>query len=165
MLRGSLPESPKHILIPAANPKQSRYAVAVAEAMAGTGSTIELLHIVRHERDAEDSARELMGGIFGEEMADLPSVYTERRRIEVKVRTVVSTHVIPSIVEASQLADLVILGSARETWLQRRSFTSLHTTVAQRYDGPLMLVKLRTGRARFATQQVIDFFLSKEPEA
>ena len=106
-----------------------------------------------------------MGGIFGEEMADLPSVYTERRRIEVKVRTVVSTHVIPSIVEAAQLADLVILGSAKENWLQRKSFTALHTTVADRYDGPLLLVKLRTGRAQFATQQVVDFFLSKEPEA
>ena len=165
VLRGTLPEAPKHILIPAANPKQSRYAVAVAEAMAGPGSVIELLHIVRHERDAESSSRELMGGIFGEEMADLPSVYTERRRIEVKVRTVVSTHVIPSIVEAAQLADLVILGSAKENWLQRKSFTALHTTVADRYDGPLLLVKLRTGRAQFATQQVVDFFLSKEPEA
>ena len=106
-----------------------------------------------------------MAGIFGEDMADLPSVYTERKRIEVTVRTQVSTHVIPSIIEASSLADLVILGAAKETWLQRRSFSTLHTTVASRYDGPLLLVKLRSGRARFATQQVVDFFLSREPEA
>lgn len=165
VLRGEIPETPKHIIIPAANPRQSRYAVAVAEAVAGTGSKIELLHIVRHQRDAESSQRTLMAGIFGEDMADLPSVYTERKRIEVTVRTQVSTHVIPSIIEASSLADLVILGAAKETWLQRRSFSTLHTTIASRYDGPLLLVKLRSGRARFATQQVVDFFLSREPEA
>ena len=165
VLRGDLPEDPKHIVIPAANPKQSRYAVAVAEAVATPGSRIELLHIVRHEKDAEAAQSTLMGGIFGEEMADLTSVYTERKRIEVSVRTIVSTHVIPSIIEATSLADLVILGSAKETWLQRRSFTALHTAVASRYDGPLLLVKLRSGRARFATQQVVDFFLSREPEA
>ncbi|MDG2291558.1 MAG: amino acid permease [Phycisphaerales bacterium] len=165
VLRGTLPDAPKKIMIPAANPKQSKYAVAVAEALAGPGSVIELVHIVRNERDAESSKRALMGSMFGEEMADLPSVYTERKRIEVTVRTVVSTHVIPAIVEAIQLADMVILGAARETWWQRRSFTALHAAVAKRYDGPLLLVKLRTGVARFATQQVVDFFMSKEPEA
>ena len=165
VLRGDLPEDPKHIVIPAANPKQSRYAVAVAEAVASPGSRIELLHIVRHEKDAESSQSALMAGIFGEEMADRTSVATQRKRIEVSVRTIVSTHVIPSIIEATSLADLVVLGSAKETWLQRKSFTALHTTVASRYDGPLLLVKLRSGRARFATQQVVDFFLSREPEA
>ena len=98
-------------------------------------------------------------------MADLRSIYTPRRRIEVRLRTEVSSHVIPCIVEAASLADLVILGAARETWLQRRSFTALHAAVAQRCDSALLLVKLRSGKARFATQQVIDFFLSKEPEA
>lgn len=165
VLRGQLPETPGTILIPAANPKQSMYAVAVAEAVAGPGTKIELLHIVRHESEAEESKQKLLGAMFGEDMADLPSVYTERRRIEVTVRVDVSTHVIPSIIEAATLADLVILGAAKETWLQRRTFTSLHTSVASRYDGPLLLVKLRSGRARFTTQQVIDFFLSKEPEA
>lgn len=165
VLRGLLPESPKRIVIPAANPRQSKYAVAVAEAVAEPGTVIELLHIVRNQRDAESSKRALMGEMFGEDMADLPSVYTERRRIEVTVRTEASTHVIPAIVEAVQFADMVILGAARETWWQRRSFTALHSAVAQRYDGPLLLVKLRTGVARFATQQVVDFFLSKEPEA
>ena len=106
-----------------------------------------------------------MGAMFGEDMADLRSVYTPRRRIEVRLRTEVSNHVIPSIVEAASLADLVILGAAKETWLQRRSFTALHAAVANRCEGTLMLVKLRSGKARFATQQVVDFFLSKEPEA
>jgi amino acid transporter/nucleotide-binding universal stress UspA family protein len=165
VLRGQLPETPGTILVPAANPKQSMYAVAVAEAVAGPGTKIELLHIVRHESEAEESKQKLLGAMFGEDMADLPSVYTERRRIEVTVRVDVSTHVIPSIIEAANLADLVILGAAKETWLQRRTFNALHTSVASRYDGPLLLVKLRSGRARFTTQQVIDFFLSKEPEA
>jgi len=165
VLRGDLPDEPRDILVPAANPRQALYALAVAEAVAVQGTVIELLHVVQNQAEAEESATALMGAMFGEDMADLRSIYTPRRRIEVRLRTEVSSHVIPCIVEAASLADLVILGAARETWLQRRSFTALHAAVAQRCDSALLLVKLRSGKARFATQQVIDFFLSKEPEA
>ena len=74
------------------------------------------------------------------------------------------TKLLGTIVEAARASDLVIVGAAADSWRHRRSFTAIHRSVAAAWDGPLVLVKMHTGRAVFAAQQVIDFMTSKEPE-
>ena len=163
VLRGEAPETPERILIPVANPKQAQFAIHVAESLAGPSTWIELLRVLRSD-EKEDKVREdLRSGIFNISDPDEP-VRSPNLGLPIDLRFESSSDVVGSIVNAAQAADLLIIGAAAETWRQRRSFTALHRGVATAWDGPLLLVKLRSGRARFATQQVIDFMTSKEPE-
>ena len=163
VLRGSVPEMPERILIPAANPRQAQFAIQVAESVAGPGTWIEILRILRSDEKEERIRSELRSEIFSidDESAPLRSPHLG---LPIDLRMEQSSDVVGTIVEAAKASDLLIIGAAAESWKQRRSFTAIHRGVAAAWDGPLVLVKLRSGRARFTTQQVIDFMTSREPE-
>ncbi|MBG80367.1 MAG: cationic amino acid transporter [Phycisphaerae bacterium] len=163
VLRGKVPESPERILIPAANPRQAQFAIHVAEALAGSSTWIELLRVLRPDEDEDEVRAELRSGVFGIDDSDSP-VRTPVLGLPVDLRLEQSADVVGTIVEAAKASDLVIVGAAGDSWRHRRSFTAIHRSVAANWDGPLVLVKLHTGRAMFAAQQVIDFMTSREPE-
>ena len=163
VVRGQVPPTPQRILIPVANPKQAQFAIHVAESLAGPSTWIELLRVLRSDEKEERVRNDLRSGIFGLSDPEEP-VRSPNLGLPIDLRFESSSDVVGSIVNAAQAADLLIIGAAAETWRQRRSFTALHRGVAAAWNGPLLLVKLRSGRARFATQQVIDFMTSKEPE-
>lgn len=160
VLRGTLPSDPKRILIPCANPDQVRYSVQVAEMIAGSETVIELLRIMRPNTEDEFTDEELLAEIFGD--ATVVNS-TPIRNLKIEITRKSERGIVVPISEAAKKADVLILGAASETWLTRRSFTHLHFAVASQYDGPLLMVKMKTGRAKFALQKVIDFFLSREP--
>ena len=105
----------------------------------------------------------LRSQIFGNEDID-DALRTQQLGLPVDIRIERSADVVGTVVSAARAADIVILGAAAETWRHRRAFTALHRGVAAGWDGPLLLVKIRSGIARFTTQQVIDFMTSREPE-
>ncbi len=160
VLRGTIPDDPKRILIPCANPTQVRYSVRVAEMIAGPETVIELLRIVRPNTEDEFNDEELLNEIFGD---DEVTNRTPLRDLPIEITRKQERGIVVPISEAAQKADLLILGAAAETWLTRRSFTHLHFAIASQYDGPMLMVKMKTGRAKFALQKVIDFLLSREP--
>ncbi|MEE2907651.1 MAG: amino acid permease [Planctomycetota bacterium] len=163
VLRGEVPETPERILIPAANPRQAQFAIHVAEAVAGPSTWIELLRILRTDEKEERIRSDLRSEIFGLD-DDAAPLRSPNLGLPVDFRLERSSDVVGTIVEAAKAADLLIIGAAAESWKQRRSFTAIHRAVAAAWDGPLLLVKLRSGRALFTTQQVIDFMTSREPE-
>jgi hypothetical protein len=162
VLRGELPETPRHILVPVVNPRQGRFSVAVAEAVGGDATTIQVLHVVRTKAEADGAGERVMEAMFG-----TPELQTRTggRGLTVKMDVVVDASALRAIFEKSEAADLLIIGSATETWLKRTSFTRFHFDLARLYTGPLLLAKLHTGAAKFATQRAVEFFVSKEPEA
>ncbi|MHC5001835.1 MAG: amino acid permease [Planctomycetota bacterium] len=160
VIRGSIPASPARVVVPVANPRQGRFAVEVAEAVAGPSTVIELVHVLRDEAAAEARGAAVMGEIFGEAGLEAAS---PRRGLPVRLRAMGATDVVAAVVEAAEGADLVITGASAETWLHRHAFTHFHYELARRYDGPMLLVKLRTGLAKFASQRTIEFFRSSEP--
>ena len=151
VLRGRLVASPDKILIPIANPKQGRYSLAVAEAVAGPETSIHLMTVVRDAGQLE-SARSRMA-----EQLQLGSVAgrwrSPERALTVDLDVVISPHIEDTIIKATTEHDLVIVGASKESWLHRHVFTSFHTNLARHYAGPLLLVKMRSGKAKFATQQ------------
>jgi amino acid transporter len=162
VLRGELPESPQRILVPIVNPRQGRFSVAVAEAVAGAAAAIQVLTVVRTKTEADGAGQRVMEAMFG--TPDLQAV-TAHRGLPVTMDVVVDASALRAIFAASEAADLLIIGAAAETWSKRRSFTPFHFDLARLYTGPLLLAKLHTGAAKFATQRAVEFFVSKEPEA
>ena len=73
-----------------------------------------------------------------------------------------SDGIVSGILEAASGADLLVLG-ASDTGLSRRAFTQLHYRIAERRPGPLLLVRMHSGAAKFAAQRTIDFLVSKDP--
>ena len=164
VLRGEVPKMPERILIPAANPRQAQFAIHVAESVAGPSTWIELLRVLRSGEDEETVREAMRAEVFDINDGDTP-VRSPNVGLPVDLRLEESADVVGTIVDAAKASDLVIVGAAAETWRHRRSFTAIHRSVAAAWDGPLLLVKLHSGRARFATQQVIDFMTSREPES
>jgi nucleotide-binding universal stress UspA family protein len=161
MLRGTLPSDPKRIVIPMVNPRQGKFAIEVAEAVAGDDTAIELLHVGRKEAATQQSAAAIMQEIFGSD--DLNNV-TSRRQLDVTMRSLVGSNVVRAIVDAAGDADLVIVGGTAETWWKRQAFTPFHANLASLFDGPMLLVRRRSGAACFASQLTVEFFASREPE-
>lgn len=161
MLRGSLPTDPMRIVIPIVNPRQGRFAIDVAEAVAGEATAIELIHVVRDAAGGTGSAAAIMQEIF-----DSPSLgnVTSRRGLSVTMRLLNNSDVTGAIATAAAGADLVIVGGTAETWWKRQAFTPFHAQLAGLFTGPMLLVRRRSGAARFASQLTVEFFASKEPE-
>jgi hypothetical protein len=162
VLRGELPETPRRILVPVVNPRQGRFSVSVAEAVGDESTTIEVLQVVRTKAEADGAGERLMEAMFG---APESGSEAEPPNVPVEVEVVVDASALRAIAKRSEAADLLIIGSATETWWKRTSFTRFHFDLARLYTGPLLLAKLRTGAAKFATQRAVEFFVSKEPEA
>jgi nucleotide-binding universal stress UspA family protein len=162
VLRGELPEAPQRILVPVVYPRQGRFSVSVAEAVGGESTAIQVLHVVRTKAEAAGAGQRVMEAMFG---APELQARTERRGLPVEMDVVVDASALRAINEKAEAADLLIIGSATETWWKRTSFTRFHFDLARLYTGPLLLAKLRTGAAKFAAQRAVEFFVSKEPEA
>ncbi len=161
MLRGSLPTDPKRIVIPIVNPRQGRFAIEVAEAVAGENTVIDLIHVGREQSAVVASAGAVMQEIF--DSAQIETT-TRRRGLKVMMQPLVSVEVIKTIAQAADGADLIIIGGTAETWWKRQAFTPFHAQLASLFDGPMLLVRRRSGAAKFASQLTVEFFASKEPE-
>jgi amino acid transporter len=162
VLRGELPETPRRIVVPVVNPRQGRFSVAVAEAVGDESTAIQVLHVVRTKAEADGAGERVMEAMFG---APELQTRTAGRGLPVAMDVVIDASALRAINEKAEAADLLIIGSATETWWKRTSFTRFHFDLARLYTGPLLLAKLRTGAAKFATQRAVEFFVSKEPEA
>lgn len=160
VLRGELPAAPKRIVIPVANPRQGRFAVTVAEDLAAEGGAIELLHVARSGEDPDESGPGLMETMF--DVHELAAV-TARRALPVTMRVLVDASAVRAIGEAAEGADLLIVGATTETWTKRHAFSRFHYDLARLYTGPMLMVKLRSGHAKFASQRFVEFFTSREP--
>ena len=102
-----------------------------------------------------------MEGLFSDPAAVTKS---PRRGLPVELEVVARQNVVQAIFEASRGHDLIIVGATTDSWWQRRVFTRFHYELASRYPGPLLLVKLRTGRAKFTSQKLVEFFTSRDPQ-
>ncbi len=159
VVRGSVPLSPRRIIVPVAHPKQGHFAVSLAARLAGPQTIIEAIRIVPDTTDVEEAERRLKIDLFGEDGS--PDIAGVEWPIELQI--IVSGDVTNALVEAAERSDLLILGATRGGW-RGSMFSPIHYGLAARWQGPLLLVRMHSGAARFAAQRTIDFLLSKEPE-
>jgi amino acid transporter/nucleotide-binding universal stress UspA family protein len=152
VLKGSVPRDCKRIVVPIAQPKQGRFAVAVAQTLLGEGGSVEAVRIASRDDDPDEVREALRSDLSAGE--GLPG--------NVQAEAIPSDGIVSGILEAASGADLLVLGAA-DTGLSRRAFTQLHYRVAERWPGPLLLVRMRSGAAKFAAQRTIDFMISKDP--
>jgi hypothetical protein len=82
----------------------------------------------------------------------------------VELTIVVADDITEALVEAGSRADILILGATIGGW-RGSMFSPIHYGVAERWQGPLLLVRMRSGAAKFAAHRTIDFLVSTEPEA
>jgi amino acid transporter/nucleotide-binding universal stress UspA family protein len=152
VLKGSAPLNCRRIVVPVANPKQGQFAITVARELLGEGGSVEAVSIVSHEDNLEAARQELRLDLAGAD--GLPG--------DVQAEAIAADGIVSGILEAASGADLLVLGAAGEG-ISRNAFTQLHYRVAERWPGPLLLVRMRSGAATFAAQRTIDFLVSKEP--
>ena len=160
VLRGSLPDAVRRVVIPVANPRQGQFAVKIAEDLSEDDGVIELVHVATSPEAAREDGEALMEAMFG--APELRGV-TSRRGLPVVMKALVDQNAVRAIDEAASGADLLIIGASAESWTKRRAFTRFHYDLARRYSGPMLMVKLRSGRAKFALQRFVEFFASREP--
>ncbi len=153
VLKGSVPQQCRRIVVPIAQPKQGRFAVAVARALLADGGSVEAVRIASKNDDCDEVREALRDDLSAGE--GLPG--------DVQAEAIPAAGIVSGILEAASGADLLVLG-ASDTGLSRRAFTQLHYRVAERWPGPLLLVRMRSGAAKFAAQRTIEFMMSKEPE-
>ncbi len=152
VLKGSVPQKCRRIVVPIAHPRQGRFAVGIARELLSDGGSVEAVRIASHEDDLDAIRESLREDLAGADQ--LPG--------DVQAEAVPADGIVAGILEAASGADLLVLG-ASDTGLSRRAFTQLHYRVAERWPGPLLLVRMRSGAAKFAAQRTIDFLMSKEP--
>lgn len=160
ILRGAVPSEPKRIVVPVAHPKQGRFAIGLAAHLAGPSTVIEAVRVVGSPDDKAAAEKRLHLDLFGEEGSpDLPGV-----EWPVELTIVVSDDITDALVDVGARADILILGATMGGW-RGSMFSPIHYGVAERWQGPLLLVRMRSGAAKFAAHRTIDFLVSTEPEA
>jgi nucleotide-binding universal stress UspA family protein len=152
VLKGSVPQKCRRIVVPIAQPKQGRFAVMIARELLADGGTVEAVRIASAEDDCDEVRETLRDDLSGGE--GLPG--------DVRAEAIRADGIVSGILKAASGADLLVLGAA-DTGLSRRAFTQLHYRVAERWPGPLLLVRMHSGAAKFAAQRTIDFLVSKDP--
>jgi nucleotide-binding universal stress UspA family protein len=160
ILRGSVPASPRRIIVPVAHPKQGGFALGLAAQLAGPSTVIEAVRIVDPSEDVVAAEKTLRIDLFGEDGSpDLPGV-----KWPVELTIIPSSDVTGALVNVGERADILILGATMGGW-RGSMFSPIHYGVAERWQGPLLLVRMRSGAAKFAAHRTIDFLVSTEPEA
>ena len=165
VLRGSIPESPSRIVVPVAHPRQGRFALAVAARLAAPDGVVEAVRIVPPGTDPQPALDtledDLLGTVGSGESGtrDLPGLTWP-----LETRLIESTDIAQAITEAAETADVLVLGAAPPSW-RGCMFSQVHYEVARRWPGPLLLIRMRSGKARHAASRTIDFLMSTEPES
>ncbi|MCH2135388.1 MAG: amino acid permease [Phycisphaerales bacterium] len=152
VLKGSVPKNCRRIVVPIAQPRQGRYAVSVARELLMGGGSVEAVRIASPQDDLDEIREALRRDLSNGD--GLPG--------DVQAEAVPADGIVSGILEAASGADLLVLGASGDG-ISKRSFTQLHYRVAERWPGPLLLVRMRPGTARFVAQRTIDFLVSKEP--
>ncbi len=160
ILRGSVPSEPKRIVVPVAHPKQGRFALGIAAQLATSSTVIEAVRVVTNDSDKATAEQRLHLDLFGEDGS--PDLLGVKWPVELTV--VVSSDITNGLIAAGSRADILILGATMGGW-RGSMFSQIHYGVAQRWQGPLLLVRMRSGAAKFAAHRTIDFLVSTEPEA
>jgi amino acid transporter/nucleotide-binding universal stress UspA family protein len=160
ILRGSVPSEPKRIVVPVAHPKQGRFALGIAAQLATSSTVIEAVRVVTNDSDKATAEQRLRLDLFGEDGS--PDLLGVKWPVELTV--VVSSDITNGLIAAGSRADILILGATMGGW-RGSMFSQIHYGVAQRWQGPLLLVRMRSGAAKFAAHRTIDFLVSTEPEA
>jgi amino acid transporter/nucleotide-binding universal stress UspA family protein len=160
ILRGSVPSKPRRIVVPVAHPGQGSFALGLAARLAGPSTIIEAVRVVTDPDERDAAEKRLRVDLFGEDGSpDLPGV-----EWPVELTIVVADDITEALVEAGSRADILILGATMGGW-RGSMFSPIHYGVAERWQGPLLLVRMRSGAAKFAAHRTIDFLVSTEPEA
>jgi len=158
IVRGSVPPEPGRIVIPVAHPKQGRFAIGLAGRLAGQSTIIEAVRVVASQEEVEAATKQLKLDLFREDgTPDVPGV-----NWPVELRVMVGADIPATLLEAASEADLLMLGATRGGW-RGSMFSPIHYYMAERWQGPLLLVRMHSGAARFAAHRTIDFMLSTEP--
>jgi nucleotide-binding universal stress UspA family protein len=164
VLRGSIPTAPSRIIVPVAHPRQGRFALAVAARLAAPEGVVEAIRIVAPGTDPGPALETLETDLLGE---DAPGESTSRDlpglKWPLETRLIESRDIASAITEAANTADVLVLGAAPPSW-RGCMFSQVHYDVARRWPGPLLLVRMRSGKARHAASRAIDFMVSTEPE-
>ncbi len=164
VLRGSIPTAPARIIVPVAHPRQGRFALAVAARLAAPEGVVEAIRIVAPGTDPGPALETLETDLLGEDALeestsrDLPGL-----KWPLETRLIESRDIASAITEAANTADVLVLGAAPPSW-RGCMFSQVHYDVARRWPGPLLLVRMRSGKARHAASRAIDFMVSTEPE-
>ncbi len=141
IVSGQFPDQPRSILVPTAGGPHAEKALQLANQLAeATGAGVTVLHILPPDAtdEQETTARQRMEGWL--------KSFTEAVAAEGKV--VRAGNVVQSIVQEAQQADLVMMGTSTQSWLDRMLFGVIPDQVASRSEKPVILTRAYTGMAR-----------------
>lgn len=149
ILRGKSPSELGTILVPVTKGAHSRKAVEMAGLLAQSGGAkVRALHVLsttataQEEAEARESLTRLLGRLD-------PHLVAEPRIVR-------ADDVAQAIVDESAEDDLILMGTARESWLDRARFGQVPERLAESTDRPLILVKARSPLLRMWFQRVWD---------
>lgn len=153
---GKIPPQIQRILVPVTHGPHSGKAIELAGLLAkSTGACLTALHVV------PSGASEKEYGDASERAALLLEPLETVCATDLKV--IRSDDVVDAIVQEAEGADLIVMGTAKESWLDRILFGRVPEQVASRTEIPLILAKARTGLARQWLQRFWDATYSLFP--
>jgi len=141
IVSGQIPERPKSILIPTAGGPHAEKALELASQLAAeTGAHTTVLHILSPAASDEQEAE------ARQQMKQWLEPFKAAASAEGKI--VRSDNVVQRIVQEARKADLVMMGTSTQSWLDRMLFGVIPDQVARRSEKPMILTRAYTGAAR-----------------
>lgn len=138
---GQFPERLQHILVPTAGGPHAEKALQVAGQLAAeTDARVTVLHILTPDAMDEQEAE------ARQRMEQWLEPLQETGQAEGKI--VRSRNPVDSIVQEAQQADLLLMGTSTQSWLDRMLFGVIPEQVASRTETPLIVTRAYTGMAR-----------------
>ena len=158
----------RRIVVPVADPAHASDLVGLARLLVTDGAEaghVTALHIVppglssdKRERRLEELREGLARPAFFE-----PEEASDLRREELaQLEVVESDSTAGALGDASADHDLMIVGSAEESWFRRRVFGAVLYWTAWRARCPVILVNWQTPRVKFELQTFFQFFRELE---
>lgn len=158
---GQIPERMTSMLIPTAGGPHAEKALELASQLAAeTGARATVLHILSPEASDEQEAE------ARKRMEEWLEPFKPPASAEGKI--VRSDNVVRAVVEEANKADLVLMGTSTQSWLDRMLSGVVPDQVARQSKTPLILTRAYTGAARLwglrVWESLYNLFPTLEPE-
>lgn len=157
------PVPAQRILIPVANPRNAKMLLALGRLLLSEDPNRQLtvIHVLPPgmTEDEKEKQLESFRTALGEPAFFDPEdavISLDGKPIAFTVTE--ATDIVRAIARRTEEADVMILGSSQESWLQRRIFGQKPYRIARRSACPVIIVNQETGRIKFGIQTFFQFF-------
>lgn len=159
----------RSVLVPVVSPRQARFLLGVAAALASDDARIDVVQVVPPARLVGQSGEEGKHLAQLQEACRLPSAMhpqgfnlQQEPRIQVHLRE--SKSVSHHLVKLSKRYDLMVIGATRQGWLAHHFFADRTRLLVERSPTPTIIAQERTGQLLFGLQRFLQFFRESAEE-